>query len=51
VNLALIYGLPFQTLEPTERTLDEVLAIAPDRIALYAYAHDTWVAKQQRGFV
>jgi oxygen-independent coproporphyrinogen-3 oxidase len=27
-----------------------VLAIAPDRIALYAYAHVTWVAKQQRGF-
>jgi oxygen-independent coproporphyrinogen-3 oxidase len=50
VNLDLIYGLPFQTLESTERTLDEVIAIAPDRIALYAYAHVTWVAKQQRGF-
>ncbi len=50
VNLDLIYGLPFQTLESTEHTLDEVLAIAPDRIALYAYAHVTWVAKQQRGF-
>jgi oxygen-independent coproporphyrinogen-3 oxidase len=50
VNLDLIYGLPFQTLESFERTLDEVLAIAPDRIALYAYAHVTWVAKQQRGF-
>jgi len=50
VNLDLIYGLPFQTLETTERTLDEVIAIAPDRIALYAYAHVTWVAKQQRGF-
>jgi oxygen-independent coproporphyrinogen-3 oxidase len=32
------------------RTLDEVVAIGPDRIALYAYAHVTWVAKQQRGF-
>ncbi len=50
VNLDLIYGLPFQTLESTSQTLDEVLAIAPDRIALYAYAHVTWVAKQQRGF-
>jgi oxygen-independent coproporphyrinogen III oxidase len=50
VNLDLIYGLPFQTLESTDRTLDEVIAIAPDRIALYAYAHVTWVAKQQRGF-
>jgi oxygen-independent coproporphyrinogen-3 oxidase len=27
-----------------------VFEIAPDRIALYAYAHVTWVAKQQRGF-
>ena len=27
-----------------------VLAIGPDRIALYSYAHVTWVAKQQRGF-
>lgn len=50
VNLDLIYGLPFQGVESTERTLDRVLAIAPDRIALYAYAHVTWVAKQQRGF-
>jgi oxygen-independent coproporphyrinogen-3 oxidase len=27
-----------------------VIAIAPDRIALYGYAHVTWIAKQQRGF-
>jgi oxygen-independent coproporphyrinogen-3 oxidase len=27
-----------------------VIAIAPERIALYAYAHVTWIAKQQRGF-
>ena len=32
------------------RTLDHVLAIGPDRVALYSYAHVTWVAKQQRGF-
>lgn len=50
VNLDLIYGLPFQTLESFEHTLERVLEIAPDRIALYAYAHVTWVAKQQRGF-
>jgi oxygen-independent coproporphyrinogen-3 oxidase len=50
VNLDLIYGLPYQTEETFARTLDEVFAIAPDRIALYAYAHVTWVAKQQRGF-
>jgi oxygen-independent coproporphyrinogen-3 oxidase len=50
VNIDLIYGLPFQTVEGFERTLDEVFAIEPDRIALYSYAHVTWVAKQQRGF-
>jgi oxygen-independent coproporphyrinogen-3 oxidase len=50
VNLDLVYGLPFQSAESIERTLDSVLEIAPERIALYAYAHVTWVAKQQRGF-
>ncbi|MDX1648211.1 MAG: oxygen-independent coproporphyrinogen III oxidase [Myxococcota bacterium] len=50
VNLDLIYGLPVQTQETFARTLEEVVAIAPDRIALYGYAHVTWVAKQQRGF-
>jgi len=50
VNFDLIYGLPHQGLASFERTLDAVLDIAPDRIALYSYAHVTWVAKQQRGF-
>jgi oxygen-independent coproporphyrinogen-3 oxidase len=50
VNFDLIYGLPYQTAESFARTLDSVFAIGPDRIALYSYAHVTWVAKQQRGF-
>ncbi len=50
VNLDLIYGLPYQTEASFGRTLDAVLELAPDRIALYSYAHVTWVAKQQRGF-
>jgi oxygen-independent coproporphyrinogen-3 oxidase len=50
VNFDLIYGLPYQTEESFTRTLDEILQVRPDRIALYAYAHVTWVAKQQRGF-
>ncbi|MEZ4354280.1 MAG: oxygen-independent coproporphyrinogen III oxidase [Myxococcota bacterium] len=50
VNFDLIYGLPHQTVETFARTLDEVLSARPDRIALYGYAHVTWVAKQQRGF-
>jgi oxygen-independent coproporphyrinogen-3 oxidase len=50
INFDLIYGLPFQTEESFSRTLDVVLDLAPDRIALYSYAHVTWVAKQQRSF-
>lgn len=50
VGFDLIYGLPFQSVASMERTLDQVVAIGPDRIALYGYAHVTWVAKQQRGF-
>lgn len=50
VNFDLIYGLPYQSEQSFARTLDRVLEIGPDRIALYSYAHVTWVAKQQRGF-
>jgi len=50
VNFDLIYGLPYQSEESFARTLDVVIAMEPDRIALYSYAHVTWVAKQQRGF-
>jgi oxygen-independent coproporphyrinogen-3 oxidase len=50
VNYDLIYGLPHQTVASFDRTLDDVLSARPDRIALYGYAHVTWVAKQQRGF-
>jgi oxygen-independent coproporphyrinogen-3 oxidase len=50
VNYDLIYGLPHQTEASFDQTLDDVLSAQPDRIALYGYAHVTWVAKQQRGF-
>jgi oxygen-independent coproporphyrinogen-3 oxidase len=50
VNLDLIYGLPYQREETFNATLDNVFTIKPDRLALYSYAHVTWVAKQQRGF-
>ena len=39
VNFDLIYGLPKQTLDSFNRTLDRVLELSPDRIALYSYAH------------
>jgi oxygen-independent coproporphyrinogen-3 oxidase len=48
VNLDLIYGLPKQTLDSFNRTLDKVIALAPDRIALYSYAHLPKAFKPQR---
>ncbi len=50
VNFDLIYGLPFQTTDSFDETLRQVIEMRPDRIALYSYAHVTWVSKQQRGF-
>jgi oxygen-independent coproporphyrinogen-3 oxidase len=51
VNLDLIYGLPKQTLDSFNRTLDKVVALDPDRIALYNYAHLPKVFKPQRRIV
>jgi oxygen-independent coproporphyrinogen-3 oxidase len=48
VNLDLIYGLPRQTLDSFNRTLDKVLLLDPDRIALYSYAHLPGLFKPQR---
>ena len=48
VNIDLIYGLPRQTPESFERTLEQVVDLRPDRIALYAYAHLPERFKPQR---
>jgi oxygen-independent coproporphyrinogen-3 oxidase len=48
INIDLIYGLPRQTLDSFNRTLDEVLRLEPDRIALYSYAHLPKLFKPQR---
>jgi oxygen-independent coproporphyrinogen-3 oxidase len=48
VNMDLIYGLPKQTLDSFGRTLDRTIDIAPDRIALYSYAHLPHVFMPQR---
>ena len=39
ISFDLIYGLPHQTEESFSRTLDTVIAIQPDRLAVYNYAH------------
>lgn len=48
INLDLIYGLPQQTPESFERTLDDVILLRPDRVAIYAYAHLPTRFKPQR---
>jgi oxygen-independent coproporphyrinogen-3 oxidase len=48
VNVDLIYGLPKQTLTAFDRTLDKVIALSPDRLAIYNYAHLPHVFKPQR---
>ncbi|WP_256646763.1 oxygen-independent coproporphyrinogen III oxidase [Thermomonas paludicola] len=48
VNIDLIYGLPAQTLEGFGRTLDTVLEIRPDRLAVYSYAHMPHLFKPQK---
>ena len=51
VNVDLIYGLPRQTPESFDRTLEQVVQLSPDRIALYAYAHLPERFKAQRRIV
>jgi oxygen-independent coproporphyrinogen-3 oxidase len=48
INADLIYGLPKQTPESFARTVEQVCALRPDRIALYAYAHLPERFKPQR---
>ena len=43
VNLDLIYGLPHQTRTRFERTVELLLDLTPDRIALYSFAHLPWL--------
>jgi len=47
VNVDLIYGLPLQTLDRFAPTVEEVIDMAPDRIATFNYAHVPWLKKHQ----
>lgn len=50
INIDLIYGLPQQTVESFARTLEEVLTLRPDRLALFSYAHVPWIKPAQKIF-
>ncbi len=48
INLDLIYGLPHQTAGSFNHTLDTVLEMSPDRLAVFSYAHVPWVKPAQK---
>ena len=48
ISMDLIYGLPLQTVESFSKTLDEVIKMSPDRLAIYNYAHMPSMFKVQR---
>jgi len=50
INVDLIYGLPHQTAGTFAHTVDQILELTPDRIALFSYAHVPWLKKQQGSF-
>jgi oxygen-independent coproporphyrinogen III oxidase len=50
INVDLIYGLPHQTPERFAHTVDQIHQLAPDRVALFSYAHVPWLKKQQGAF-
>jgi len=48
INLDLIYGLPHQTVASFNQTLDIVLGMEPDRLAVFSYAHVPWIKPAQK---
>jgi oxygen-independent coproporphyrinogen-3 oxidase len=48
VNVDLIYGLPEQSLEGFRTTVEQVIAMRVDRLAVYGYAHVPWLKRHQR---
>jgi oxygen-independent coproporphyrinogen-3 oxidase len=48
IGIDLIYGLPYQTEASFARTLDEVIAMRPDRLSVFSYAHVPWMKPAQR---
>jgi oxygen-independent coproporphyrinogen-3 oxidase len=50
INIDLIYGLPAQTPDLIDKTVDLTLQLRPDRLALYSFAMVPWIKPQQRLF-
>ena len=50
INIDLIYGLPHQRRATFAQTVSEVQRLAPETVAMYAYAHVPWVNHAQRAY-
>ncbi len=48
INIDLIYGLPYQTVESFKRTVEKVIELSPDRVAVYSFAYVPWVKPIQK---
>lgn len=48
INLDLIYGLPFQTIETFRDTISKIIEFRPDRVALFSYAKVPWLKPHQK---
>jgi oxygen-independent coproporphyrinogen-3 oxidase len=48
VNVDLMYGLPEQSMEGFGNTLDRIAFMAPDRLAVFGYAHVPWLKPVQK---
>jgi oxygen-independent coproporphyrinogen-3 oxidase len=50
INIDLIYGLPYQTKQSFTKTIEKIITLDPDRLAVFNYAHVPWMMKTQRKF-
>lgn len=50
INIDLIYGLPCQTKESFHKTIEQIITLNPDRLAVFNYAHVPWMKKTMRKF-
>ncbi|MFI5153564.1 MAG: oxygen-independent coproporphyrinogen III oxidase [Chitinophagales bacterium] len=50
INFDLIYGLPLQSMESIRQTFEQCVALMPERLAFYSYAHVPWTSRGQRLF-
>jgi oxygen-independent coproporphyrinogen-3 oxidase len=48
LNADILYGLPHQTKERIADSVQKLLTLAPDRVALYGYAHVPWMSRRQQ---